>query len=134
MRALVYTAPREVKIEDRPRPRPAEGDCEISVIAAGICGSDISGFLGHSRRRIPPLVLGHELVGRTAEGRRVVVNPLVSCGSCNACLGGMQNLCANWRLLGMDQTTGCYAEFVSVPHTQVYEIPDDLSDARAVMA
>lgn len=134
MRALVYTAPRKVEIEDRPRPRPAEGDCEISVAAAGVCGSDISGFLGHSRRRIPPLVLGHELVGRTVEGRRVVANPLVSCGRCSACLGGMQNLCVNWRLLGMDQTAGCYAEFVSVPRTQVYEIPDDLSDARAIMA
>jgi len=135
MRALVYTAPHQVRLEDLSRPRPAAGECEIAVAAAGICGSDISGFLGHSRRRIPPLVLGHELVGRrVADGKRVVANPLISCGRCTACLSGAQNLCERWRLLGMDQTAGCYQEFVSVPETQVYEIPDELSDAQAVVA
>ncbi len=133
MRALVYTAPRQMTMEDAPRPRPAAGECEIAVAAAGICGSDMSGFLGHSRRRIPPLVLGHELVGRRADGRRVVANPLISCGRCTACLSGAQNLCASWRLLGLGKTAGCFAESVAIPETQVYEIPDALSDARAVM-
>ena len=134
MRSLVYVAPLSVAMEDRPRPLPAPGESEIAVTLAGICGSDISGFLGHSRRRVPPLVLGHELVGRDADGRRVVVNPLVSCGHCAACLSGAQNLCASWRLLGMDQTQGCYAEFVTVPDAQVYAIPDSLPDAQAVLA
>ena len=134
MRALVYTAPRQVTLEERPRPLPATGESEIAVAAAGICGSDISGFLGHSRRRIPPLVLGHELVGRRPDGRRVVANPLISCGRCTACLGGAQNLCSSWRLLGMDRTPGCYAEFVAILESQMYEIPDHLSDARAVTA
>jgi threonine dehydrogenase-like Zn-dependent dehydrogenase len=134
MRALVYTAPGQVAMEDRPRPKAAAGECEIAISAAGICGSDISGFLGHSRRRIPPLVLGHELVGRTADGRRVVANPLMSCGRCTACLSGAQNLCSSWRLLGLDKTPGCYQEFVTLPETQVYEIPDDLTDARAALA
>jgi 2-desacetyl-2-hydroxyethyl bacteriochlorophyllide A dehydrogenase len=132
MRALVYTAPHHVELQDIARPAPISG--EIAVVAAGICGSDISGFLGHSRRRIPPMVLGHELVGRRSDGRRVVVNPLISCGRCTACLGGAQNLCSNWRLLGMDRTTGCYAEFVSVPETQIYTVHDDLTDAQAVIA
>jgi threonine dehydrogenase-like Zn-dependent dehydrogenase len=135
MRALVYTAPHEVTMEDRPRPQPGPGECEIAVAAAGICGSDISGFLGHSRRRVPPLVLGHELVGRrTADGKRVVANPLISCGRCTACLSGAQNLCERWRLLGLDQTAGCYQEYVCVPQAQVYEIPDELTDALAVVA
>jgi len=135
MRSLVYTAPHEVTMEDHPRPQPAAGECEIAVAAAGICGSDISGFLGHSRRRIPPLVLGHELVGRrTADGKRVVANPLISCGRCTACLSGAQNLCVCWRLLGMDQTAGCYQEYINVPATQVYEIPNELTDAQAVVA
>ena len=133
MRALVYTAPRQLMMEDRPRPAMRSDEVEIAVAAAGICGSDVSGFLGHSRRRVPPLVLGHELVGRTADGRRVVANPLISCGHCTECLRGAQNLCPNWRLLGMDQTAGCYAEYVSLPPSQLYAIPDDLSDAKAVM-
>ena len=135
MRALVYTAPHEVTLEDRPRTLPAAGECEIAIAAAGICGSDISGFLGHSRRRIPPLVLGHELVGRrVADGKRVVANPLISCGRCTACLSWAQNLCVRWRLLGLDKTAGCYQEFVCVPETQVYEVPDKLTDAQAVVA
>jgi 2-desacetyl-2-hydroxyethyl bacteriochlorophyllide A dehydrogenase len=139
MRSLVYTAPHQVVMEDRPRPRPSAGDNEIAVALAGICGSDISGFLGHSRRRVPPLVMGHELVGRKTSGgnasdQRVVVNPLISCGHCTACLSGAQNLCSSWRLLGMDQTAGCYAEFVTVPESQVYAIPDSLPDVRAVLA
>ena len=133
MRALVYTAPHKVEMQDVARPRAAEHETEVAVVAAGICGSDISGFLGHSRRRIPPMTLGHELVGRTGDGRRVVVNPLFNCGRCTACLSGAQNLCANWRLLGMDRTAGCYAEFVSVPESQIYEVPDELPDARAVI-
>jgi threonine dehydrogenase-like Zn-dependent dehydrogenase len=132
MRALVYTAPRQVALEDRPRPLPGSGESEIAVSAAGLCGSDISGFLGHSRRRVPPLVLGHELVGHTRDGRRVVANPLVSCGRCTACLSGAQNLCSSWRLLGLDRTEGCYQEFVSLPDAQIYEIPESLSDARAI--
>ena len=134
MRALVYTAPRQVELQDIARPVPVSGESEIAVVAAGICGSDISGFLGHSRRRVPPLVLGHELIGRRPGGQRVVVNPLIGCVRCTACLSGAQNLCENWRLLGMDQTTGCFTEFVSIPETQIYEIPDELTDRRAVIA
>ena len=72
MRALVYTAPGKVELEQRPRPAPQEGEAEIAIDVAGICGSDISGFLGHSALRRPPLVLGHELVGRLRDGRRCV--------------------------------------------------------------
>ncbi len=133
MRALVYTAPRQLVMEDRPRPVPAEGEIEIAVAAAGICGSDMSGFLGHSRRRIPPMVMGHELVGRTPDGQRVVANPLINCGRCTACLSGAQNLCSSWRLLGMDRTAGCYAEYVSIPAKQVYANPDEMTDESAVM-
>lgn len=134
MRALVYVAPHRVELQNITRPVPPPGESEIAVMAAGICGSDISGFLGHSRRRTPPMVLGHELIGRRPGGQRVVVNPLISCGRCTACLGGAQNLCERWRLLGMDRTAGCYAEFVSIPETQIYEIPDELTDTRAVIA
>jgi threonine dehydrogenase-like Zn-dependent dehydrogenase len=134
MRALVYTAPCKVAMEDCPRPLPTAGEVEISVAAAGICGADISGFLGRSRRRIPPLILGHELVGRTPDGRRVVADPLISCGRCPACLGGAQNLCSSLRLLGMDRLPGCFAEYVAVPESQIYEIPDDIADAQAIFA
>ncbi len=64
----------------------------------------------------------------------MVANPLISCGVCGACLAGTQNLCESWRLLGMDQTAGSFAEFVSLPSRQIYEIPDSLPSSRAVLA
>ena len=133
MRALVYTAPERVEMEDQLRPRPGAGEVEVAVELAGICGSDISGFLGHSALRKPPLVLGHELVGRLSDGRRVVANPLISCGRCDACLSGAQNLCVSWRLLGLGQTAGTFAEFVAVPSGQIYDIPDSLPPSRAIL-
>jgi len=133
MRSLVYTAPEKVELHEQPRPSLLPGEAEIAVEIAGVCGSDISGFLGHSPRRRPPLVLGHELVGRLSDKRKVVVNPLMSCGHCPACLAGSQNLCSSWRLLGMDQTPGTFAEFVAVPTAQILEIPESLPSARAIL-
>jgi 2-desacetyl-2-hydroxyethyl bacteriochlorophyllide A dehydrogenase len=134
MRALVYTAPGKVEMQEQPRPSAQAGDEEIAIQVAGVCGSDISGFLGHSALRKPPLVLGHELVGRRRNGRRVVANPLVSCGHCNACISGAQNLCDSWKLLGLGTTPGTFAEYVALPSAQVYEVPDSLTSEQAILA
>ena len=134
MRALVYTAPHRMVLEEWPRPRAGMCEVEIAVSAAGICGADLTGFLGRSRRRKPPLILGHELVGRTPSGQRVVVDPLMTCGHCAECVVGRSNLCRNLRLLGMDGTQGCFAEYVAIPREQVYPIPDGLDDAQAIFA
>jgi 2-desacetyl-2-hydroxyethyl bacteriochlorophyllide A dehydrogenase len=134
MRALVYTAPGRVEIEERPRPAVLPDEEEIAIEVAGVCGSDISGFLGHSALRKPPLVLGHELVGRRRDGRRVVANPLVSCDRCGACISGAQNLCHSWKLLGLGTTAGTFAEYVALPATQVYEVPDSLTSEQAILA
>lgn len=133
MLALVYTAPKHVQMEERARPAARDGESLVEVEFAGICGSDMSGFLGHSARRLPPLILGHELVGRLADGRRVVANPLISCGVCGYCLAGKQNLCASWRLLGMDETQGAFAQFVSLPSSQIHGVPDSLTPQAAIL-
>lgn len=134
MRALVYTSPRKVLVEDWPRPYAGAGEVEIAVSTAGICGADVTGFLGRSRRRKPPMILGHELVGRTSDGRRVVADPLITCGCCAECVSGRGNLCRELRLLGMDRIDGCFAEYLVAPETQVHVIADELDDARAVLA
>src|ERR1700680_3405879 len=133
MRALVYMAPGRVELEERSRPQPRDEETEIAVEVAGVCGSDLSGFLGHSALRKPPLVLGHELVGRLSDGQRVVANPLISCGHCDACISGAQNLCASWKLLGLGSTPGTFAEYVALPTTQVYKIPDTLTADQAIL-
>jgi len=134
MRALVYTAPGKVELQHWSRPGIGGNETQVAIEVAGVCGSDLSGFLGHSALRKPPLILGHELLGRLNDGRRVVANPLISCGSCNACLSGHQNLCESWRLLGLGQTQGAFAEFVSLPPSQIHEVPESLPATRAVLA
>jgi threonine dehydrogenase-like Zn-dependent dehydrogenase len=143
MKALVYTGPGHVEIQAVARPTIQPGDALLKVHASGICGSDIHGFLGHSERRQPGLILGHEAVATIEEvgssitgwkaGQRVVVNPLINCGACAACLAGKQNLCASWRVLGMDRVQGTYAEFVAVPASCLYPVSDGLSEPEAVL-
>jgi threonine dehydrogenase-like Zn-dependent dehydrogenase len=119
------------------------GEVLLKVAAAGICGSDIHGFLGHSERRKPGLVMGHEAVATVAQtapggaavraGERVSFNPLLSCGRCASCLDGRQNLCPDWRVYGMDRLHGTYAEYVSVPVGQLHPLPDALPTAEAIL-
>jgi 2-desacetyl-2-hydroxyethyl bacteriochlorophyllide A dehydrogenase len=143
MKALVYTAPETVEIQRLPDPAPADGEVLLEISAAGICGSDIHGFLGHSERRQPGLVMGHEAVARILEvrpgvsgwreGQRVSFNPLVSCRACPACLSGRQNVCSSWRLFGMDRLHGAYAERIAVPACQLLPLSDALPETEAVL-
>lgn len=134
MRALVCNGPRQLVLDDVPRPRVASGEVEICVAAAGVCGLDLKAFLGRGRHPAAPLISGHELVGRTAGGQRVVADPLTGCGVCAECRGGRTNLCHDLRLLGMEGVVGCFAEYVAVAREQVYAIPDSLDDGCAVLA
>src|SRR5213076_2725803 len=105
-----------------------------------ICGSDLHGFREASPRRIPPLVMGHEVVGTidavgdgvAAEllGRRVVVMPVVSCGRCELCAEGRPNLCPNRVLMGMNFPGG-FAEACTIPATHVLSVPAGLPDEVA---
>jgi threonine dehydrogenase-like Zn-dependent dehydrogenase len=143
MRALVYTGPGRVEIQDVAKPTAGPGEALLQIHTAAVCGSDIHGFLGHSERRKPGLILGHEAVATIAQvhpsaggwepGQRVVVNPLITCGRCAACLAGRQNLCASWKVLGLDRVHGTYAEFVAVPVSCLYPFPEGLSVQEAVL-
>ncbi|GIH16169.1 alcohol dehydrogenase catalytic domain-containing protein [Rugosimonospora africana] len=131
MRALVFTGPGEVELQDVDRPRPDAGDVLLDVRAAGICGSELHGFRQPGFRK-PPLVMGHEFAGTTPEGRRVVVNPLVSCGQCDLCRSGRPQLCRNRELLGVHRPGG-FAESVVVPATSLHELPPEMSWQTAAM-
>jgi threonine dehydrogenase-like Zn-dependent dehydrogenase len=143
MKALVYVGPERMELQEMASPTPRAGEVVLRVSSAGICGSDIHGFLGHSERRKPGLVMGHETVARIAEvhpsaagwheADRVCFNPLLSCRSCTACLEGRQNVCPDWRIYGMDRLHGTYAEYVSVPACQLHALPDSLPESEAIM-
>lgn len=143
MKALVYSAVREMTVQDVPEPQPRAEQAVLKVIGTGICGSDMSGFLGHSARRQPPLILGHEVIGTVVqvpagdwpfrEGDRVVANPIQACGACAMCASGQGNLCADWKLLGMDREEGAFAEYVAVKANNLFPVPAGVSDQQAIM-
>lgn len=143
MRALVYTGNKRVEMLQFPDPSPAPGQVLLKVRATGICGSDVHGFLGLNPRRKPGLVLGHETTGvveRLGEGvdasllgKRVAVNPLISCTRCRMCMIGRHSCCDSWRLLGLDATHGSFADYVVVPQRNVRPLPDHVTDKAAVM-
>lgn len=118
MRALVYTAPHEMTLRDVPRPQIAAGEVVARIDAVGICGSDMHAFHGHDPRRKPGLILGHELAGTIVagpgDGLRVTANPLITCGECDYCVQGRDNLCSNRTMVGMTRPGAC-AEFMAIP-------------------
>lgn len=125
MRALVFTEPGRVEIQElRDEPCRAE-EVTVDVGLVGICGSDILGYMGKSRGRVPPLVLGHEFTGRT-NGEKVVVNPIVSCGQCAACKAGRDNICPDMRLIGLHRH-GAMRERVNVPQANIIGFGDGTS-------
>lgn len=132
MKALVWHGERELALEELPEPEPADGEVVLEVELAGICGSDLHGYRGHPGPRVPPLVLGHEVVGRAA-GAGVALFPLVSCGACERCATGEDNLCESWRLVGMHRQ-GVFAERVAVPRRTLVPLPAGLAPERAVLA
>lgn len=133
MRAMVYTAPLELEIQDVPDPEPDPGEVVVEVGAAGICGSELEGFASQSPFRIPPLIMGHEFAGiRTDDGRPVSVNPILWCGSCDRCLAGETNLCRERGIIGIHRSGG-FAERVAVPQENCYRLPEGLSVERAAL-
>jgi 2-desacetyl-2-hydroxyethyl bacteriochlorophyllide A dehydrogenase len=142
MKALVFKSPGKIALEEIRQPKPARGESLINVRAVGICGSDLEGFLGKTGRRIPPLVMGHEIAGVVkiaAEGSafeagdRVVIQPRLYCGACSYCRQGLTNLCPSADILGVMRKDGGMAEYVAVPERCLFRIGDDVDFGEAAM-
>ena len=139
MKALVYEGPHEMKVREVDVPTVEPDEVLIRVAYSGICGSELSGYLGQNALRKPPLIFGHEFSGTIAElgeqaasmqelsvGQRVTANPLISCGRCEKCLGGRQQLCVRRKLLSAS-LPGSNAEYVKVSARFVYPLPENVS-------
>lgn len=126
MRVVVLEADETLGLGNRPVPLPRDGELLVDLTTTGICGTDLSIYSG----KIPvhhPLVMGHEMFGYLRSGERVVVDPVVSCGSCFSCSEGHPNLCPNGALLGRDRDGG-FSEAIAVPQTNVHVIPVSIGD------
>jgi 2-desacetyl-2-hydroxyethyl bacteriochlorophyllide A dehydrogenase len=143
VKALIYEGPRQMTLHEVEMPRLSAGDVLIEVAYSGICGSELSGFLGESSLRQPPLIFGHEFSGRIVQrgsqaqtyavGTRVTANPLISCGQCHYCTQSQEQLCVHRRLLGA-ALAGSNAAYVAVPEGSVVALPDTVTFEQATLA
>ncbi len=130
-----------LKVGELPLPEPGPGEVRVRLVAAGVNHLDVWIRKGVANPKITfPHVLGADGAGvvdavgpgadDTLLGKAVVLNPGVSCGRCEACLSGADNLCPGYQILG-EHRHGSYAEYVIVPQTNVAPKPKALSFEEA---
>ena len=137
MKAVVIREPYKMDLADVPTPTPSANQLLVKVAYAGICGSDMHIWHGKNSRVKYPLIMGHELsgvitmVGKACEaqwkvGEKIIVNPLLSCGVCDACRRGHWHVCHKLGLTGID-VDGAFAEYVTINASQAIRVPEDVS-------
>ena len=146
MRAMLLREPRPVadrplEMVDVPLPRPGPGQICVYVHVCGVCHTDLHTVEGDLELPKLPIVPGHQVVGvvtargdgadRFAEGERVGIPWLFStCGKCEFCIRGLENLCSGAMFTGL-HADGGYAEAMVVPQDFAYPIPEGFSDEQA---
>ncbi len=136
MKAMKIYGYRSMRIVDVPTPKVGPRDVLVKVSACGLCGTDLEHYEGVPTFGRLPLTLGHEISGIVAEvgpevkrvkkGDRVLVPPLLTCGSCFYCRSGRDNLCQNFVMVGSN-INGGFAEYVLVPRERdLVPVPSDL--------
>lgn len=143
MKAVQIVKPNELKLINIEKPvMDSKNNILIKMTAAGICGSDVGIYHGTNAAATYPRIIGHEMVGIVAEtgegvnelkvGDRVIVNQVTSCGECYPCKKGRGNVCDHLAVRGV-HIDGGYREYIAVPESDCYLLPDSISDADAVM-
>jgi propanol-preferring alcohol dehydrogenase len=129
MRAMVlHAAGGPLRPEELPVPEPRPGELLLRVLACGVCRTDLHILDGELDRPKLPLVLGHQVVGETADGRRFGVPWLGwTCGECRYCTSGRENLCDRARFTGYDRDGG-YAEWLVADARFCFPIPSAFDD------
>ncbi len=119
-----------------PDPTPPPGEALIRLRLAGICNTDVELVAGYMDFRG---VLGHEFVGEVVEapdrawvGRRVVGDINAACSRCPTCLAGRHTHCPQRTTLGIFGRDGALADFLLLPQTNLYAVPDAVPDEAAV--
>jgi propanol-preferring alcohol dehydrogenase len=137
--APIDTAP--LKLTELPDPQPATGEVRLRVRCCAICRTDLHVIEGDLLRHTLPIIPGHQIVGvvdqlgpgckQLKTGQRVGVAWLRhTCGTCDFCKAGRENLCESSRFTGY-HANGGYAEYATVPEDYAYEIPDVFADVEA---
>ena len=140
MKVLAKTKPEVgIWMDDAPQPEVGHNDVLIKIHKTAICGTDVHiyNWDNWAQATIPvPMTVGHEFMGEVVDlgievrgidvGQRVSGEGHVTCGHCRNCRAGRRHLCRNTIGVGVDRA-GCFAEYLSIPATNVFKLPDDVS-------
>lgn len=141
----MYQAKQPLRIEDAALPSPARDEVLVRVEACGVCHSDLHIAEGDWKRLQSvvklPLILGHEVVGRVVERGAAVTNLEVgdrvgvawthwTCGECELCREGKENLCTRQTITGAS-VDGGYAQFIKAKASHALKVPEELVPAEA---
>lgn len=144
MRAAKLISPGKIRVVDEiPVHAPWQGEAVVKVKAVGICGTDLHIFKEGRADVELPRVMGHELSGvvtalgegtdNLAVGDRVVLDPVMACGSCRICMAGHGNVCADVKCFGV-QMDGGFQDEIVVPSANLYRYPESYSFVQAALA
>jgi (R,R)-butanediol dehydrogenase / meso-butanediol dehydrogenase / diacetyl reductase len=132
LKAVVYKGPKNIKVEDVPKPQVKGRKVLVKFKAGSICGTDLHLYRGDwkiKRGRI----IGHDAWGiREDTGERVVMVPLTWCGKCYYCLRGHPSLCERILYYGLTKG-GFFAESVALRERNLVPLPSSVSDEEAAM-
>jgi len=140
---MVLNAPSNVALEDVAMPEVRPGQVLVRITNSGICGTDLKIYRGAIPAKYP-LIMGHEMIGEVMRaedvrgegadgirpGDRVIIDPVLFCGTCFHCRIGQTNLCPNGGLIGRESNGG-FAEYAVVPAGQVFRLPDSVDSRTA---
>jgi alcohol dehydrogenase len=138
MKALFFDGLIPHIIEKYQTPEPAENEALIRVLVAGICATDLEILKGYKGFKGVP---GHEFVGVVERvnggypglvGKRVVGEINLGCGECEYCLRGLKEHCLTRSALGISEKDGAFAEYLTLPLKNLWEVPENLSNQEAV--
>jgi propanol-preferring alcohol dehydrogenase len=130
-----------LSFQEVPKPRPGKNEVLLKVSACGVCHTELDEIEGRTAPPVFPVILGHQVIGTIEEraenvrdwniGDRVGVAWIFSsCGVCEYCLQGEENLCTEFKGTGRD-VDGGYAEYMVAPESSVYAIPVILPSIEA---
>ncbi len=133
--AVFYGADQPLKIEEVPTPEISAEEALIKIAACGVCHTDLHYLEGVPTFKKPPLILGHEASGivtkvgekvtKVKENDRVLIPPVLTCGTCYNCRIGRENLCRNIVMIG-NSIDGAYAEYTKIPAKDLIKLPTEI--------
>ena len=136
MKAALYRGDRTLSVEQVPAPEPGAGEIVVKVAACGVCHTDLH-YTDHgiATAKKPPIILGHEASGWVHKvgpgvtawkaGDRVLLPAVLTCGACELCRVGRENICLNMKMFG-NHVDGAFAEFVLAPAKDAIPVPAQL--------